>query len=495
MGAFSDPKGNRIIHIQIKTIMRTYLKSTALLISMNFAGLISADASVRINGIDYQTSGETATVTGCDQKIQSADIPAAIQIEGKDYTVVNIQSRAFFNCEMNSVTIPPTVEFIGEKAFYGCKGLTELDIPNSVTVIQDNAFEKCTSIERLSISSSLSVIAERTFYECYALSSVMIPPSVSVIGKSAFYNCTSMQSLSIPTSVRQIDEFAFYGCDHLPSVTIPSSVEKIGVSAFWNCSSLKSATIPSSVKEIPDGIFYGCKSLTDVIIPSSVTTIGERAFEQCLVLPVIVLPPSVTEIGESAFKNCEKLSTIVSYPPATPTVDRNTFYRVPADAVIYVPAEALGEYPAAEGWNAFHDFRALGSVDLAISSSELNLQVGENATLTVSVNKAYDVAIQSEAWTTSNPYVAAVDNGVVTAVGEGSATISFTVIDGTGCPHSAYCDIFVDGIAGTDNITDGNNSVQTEYYNLKGIRVNHESLAPGLYIKKEGKSNKKILIK
>ena len=125
----------------------------------------------------------------------------------------------------------------------------------------------------------------------------------------------------------------------------------------------------------------------------------------------------------------------------------------------------------------------------------MNLGVGENATLTVSVDKAYDVAIQSEAWATSNPYVAAVDNGVVTAVGEGSATIIFTVIDGTGCPHSAYCDVFVDGSAGIEGITTDENDAPTIYYNLNGMRVDTESLSPGLYVKKKGKSSRKVLIK
>lgn len=476
--------------------MKSHFKTIALFISMNFVALTSAYASVWFDDIEYTIDGETAKVISSHQKIETACIRETIHIDGKDYPVVGINSRAFFNCEMKSVTIPATVTFIGEKSFYGCKGLTELVIPNSVTIINDNAFEKCTSIETVSISSELSTIAEGTFYDCFALSSVTIPSSVKYIEKSAFSNCHSMQTVTIPGSVDSIGPYAFYACDALKTVTIPSSVKKIGESSFWNCASLESVTISSSVTEIQKGSFYGCKSLSSVVIPSSVTSIGERAFEQCEKLPLVIIPPYLTTIDEDAFKNCKSLYTIVSYPTTPPSIARNAFYMTPEDAVIYIPSETLELYPATEGWTVFHDFRALGSIDLSISSSELNLHIDENATLTVTVDKAYDVSIESENWTSSNPDVAIVDEGIVTAVGEGSATISYIVIDGAGCPHAVSCDVFVDGISGIKSMpADDSYGSTIEYYNLNGVRINPQSLAPGIYIKKVGKRSVKIHVR
>ena len=475
--------------------MRKNFTTIALFISMSLAIQVSAETSDPIDGIVYEVySATNARIKSSSQEIDIADILAKVDINGQEYVVDSISDRAFFNCKMTSVTIPSTIHSIGEKAFYGCKGLTTLDIPSSVTYIGENAFEKCTSIESVSISSSLSNIADRAFYECYSLSSVTIPPSVKTIGNSAFYSCYSMHSLSLPSTLKTIGGWAFYGCDHLQSLTIPSSVKEIGECAFWNCTTLKSATISSSVTEIPKGMFYGCHELTDVVIPSSVDFIGEQAFEQCLLLPVVVLPSSVTTIKESAFKNCEKLLTIVSLSAVPPLIDINAFYRVPEDAVVYVPAESLEQYPAAEGWKTFHDFRALGSIELTISSTQLNLNLEETAILTVNVEKAYDVTIESETWWSNNPEVAVVDNGKVTAVGEGTATICFTVIDGTGCPHTISCDVFVDGYSGIEVVdADVSTDEPIEYYNLNGMRVNGETLAPGLYIKKQGKHSVKVL--
>lgn len=96
---------------------------------------------------------------------------------------------------------------------------------------------------------------------------------------------------------------------------------------------------------------------------------------------------------------------------------------------------------------------------------------------------------------TSDPEVAVVDNGKVTAVGEGSATILYTVIDVTGCSHVASCDVFVYCGAGIGYIQADGDYTTIEYYNLNGVRVDSESLSPGLYIRKEGKRSTKILVR
>ena len=201
--------------------MRKNFTTIALFISMSLAIQVSAETSDPIDGIVYEVySATNARIKSSSQEIDIADILAKVDINGQEYVVDSIADRAFFNCKMTSVTIPSTIHSIGEKAFYGCKGLTTLDIPSSVTYIGENAFEKCTLIESVSISSSLSKIADRAFYECYSLSSVTIPPSVKTIGNSAFYSCYSMQSLSLPSTLETIGGWAFYGCDHLQSLAI-----------------------------------------------------------------------------------------------------------------------------------------------------------------------------------------------------------------------------------------------------------------------------------
>lgn len=422
-------------------------------------------------------------------------IPSTAWYGDREYTVVAICDKAFWNCKMTSISIPTSVTKIGERAFYGCKGLTYVEIPSSVTSISSGMFEKCLSLTSVTIPSSVTVIGDEAFWDCYALQSVNIPSSVITIGKAAFSNCIELKSVVIPSSVTTILPYAFYGCSKLQSVTIPSSVTEIGQSAFWNCISLASVSLPDAITKIESSMFYGCHALASVSIPPSVTVIGGSAFEQCSAMTTVILPPSVGEIDEMAFWNCDHLTTIVSWPGVPPVVAYNSFYRVPADAIVYVPAGTLDQYPVAEGWNGFHDFRELGSVELTISPNELNLKVNESSTPEVTVNAAYDVTIVSESWTTSNPEVAIVDGGVVTAVGEGSATVSYTVIDDKGCPYVVSCDVFVSGEAGIRDMESDDSDAPVEYYNLNGVRVNSGALAPGLYIKRQGAHATKVIIR
>ena len=83
----------------------------------------------------------------------------------------------------------------------------------------------------------------------------------------------------------------------------------------------------------------------------------------------------------------------------------------------------------------------MGALDLSLSINELELKAGESAEITATVEKDSDMTIESEEWSTSNPEVATVDGGKVTAVAEGTAIISYTVT--YGLPHTVSCKVTV----------------------------------------------------
>ena len=117
---------------------------TTLILSVFFSISASADV-VEVDGVYYDISGTTATVTSGDNKY-SGDIviPESITYNNSKYSVTSIGNNAFWGCSgLTSVTIPNSVTSIGDKAFYYCRGLTSVTIPNSVTIIRDYAFEVC----------------------------------------------------------------------------------------------------------------------------------------------------------------------------------------------------------------------------------------------------------------------------------------------------------------------------------------------------------------
>ena len=78
---------------------------------------------------------------------------------------------------------------------------------------------------------------------------------------------------------------------------------------------------------------------------------------------------------------------------------------------------------------------------VTLNKSELALYTGGSATLTATVEPE-NATNQAVTWTSSNPSVATVENGVVTAVSAGTATITAAAADGSGV--SATCAVTVE---------------------------------------------------
>ena len=224
--------------------------------------------------------------------------------------LITIGDYAFYGCTgLTEITIPNSVTSIGDEAFNGCSGLTEVTIPNSVTSIGNDTFSSCSGLTEVTIPNSVTNIEHYAFEGCRGLTSVTIPNSVTSIGWGAFSDCSSLTSIAIPNTVTSI-EGAFSGCSSLTEVTIPNSVTSIGDDTFSSCSNLTSVTIPNSVASIGWVAFSGCSSLTEITIPNSVTSIGGNAFSGCSSLTEITIPNSVTTIGRGAFSGCSGLAEI-----------------------------------------------------------------------------------------------------------------------------------------------------------------------------------------
>ena len=309
---------------------------TTLILSVFFSISASADV-VKVDGIYYDISGTTATVTQVGDYSGDIVIPESITFENSKYSVTSIE----------------------DYAFWGCSSLTSVTIPNSVTSIGESAFEDCSS-----------------------LTSVTIPNSVTSIGSDAFWGCRSLTSVTIPNSVTSIGDLAFYECSSLTSVTIPNSVTSIGSDAFWGCSGLTHTiivndmfvflptgyeghySIPENISTIIGGAFSGCESLTSVTIPNSVTSIGDYAFIECSSLTSVTIPNSVTSIGDNAFEKCRNIENVYCYAEEVPSTDFDAFDDSNIEnATLHVPASAIEAYKTTEPWSDFGTIKAIEVAD------------------------------------------------------------------------------------------------------------------------------------
>ena len=302
--------------------------------------------SVSLAGWDWESG---AVPTG------HINIPSTVTYKNKRYTVKKIflnYSGVFL--DITSVTIPSTIDSIGDRAFKECSKLESIIIPNSVKAIGKAAFRDCYSLKSIELSNSISLIDAYTFSYC-PLESISIPNSVVAIGYSAFSDCQELSKVRLTDSLRYIGIEAFRDCKQLRSISLPESVRLIGDDAFEGCENLTSINCLKDNKliditSIPDyyqifdhyespkreimlklvgngGELQVCgltKDCIECFIPSEiedfgsrmctvehiVTSISEKAFVGCISMESIYIPASVQSIGENAFYGCEKLQTI-----------------------------------------------------------------------------------------------------------------------------------------------------------------------------------------
>ncbi|MDE6726703.1 MAG: leucine-rich repeat domain-containing protein, partial [Oscillospiraceae bacterium] len=195
--------------------------------------------STSAQGRQQSNPGGTVIVTG--YKGDSTDVIVPEKICGD--TVTAIGKYAFSpNAErlrkeqralreaITKVTLPDTIESIGEFAFCKCKSLTEINFPKKLTKISKGMFEY-TGFENIVIEGHIKRIGSAAFYVCRALKHVKLCEGVAEIGSGAFYNCTELETIELPRSLERV-----------PSNVMPNA-------PFWKCHKLTALVHKGSYAE------------------------------------------------------------------------------------------------------------------------------------------------------------------------------------------------------------------------------------------------------
>ena len=121
-------------------------------------------------------------------------------------------------------------------------------------------------------------------------------------------------------------------------------------------------------------LIAGCQNTT---IPNSVTSIGIYAFFDCSSLTSITIPNSVTSIGIYAFYFCRSLRTVICEAEEVPELESDVFSNTPlTKATLYVPAQSLNDYKAADQWKDFGKILPLEEAPSAVENTWLPIANG-----------------------------------------------------------------------------------------------------------------------
>lgn len=114
-----------------------------------------------------------------DRAFEYAKSTSVVLLEG----LKSIGNTAFGGCEnIETLSLPNSVETIGQSAFLSCNKLKEIVIPNNVKILQHYIFQNCSKLESVIVGSGVTDLYDRIFYGCVALKSVKFyskePPTV-----------------------------------------------------------------------------------------------------------------------------------------------------------------------------------------------------------------------------------------------------------------------------------------------------------------------------
>ena len=226
-------------------------------------------------------------------------IPSTVTYNGTTYTVTLIPNYAFEGLTISGVSIPGTVESLGERAFGDCHKLAKITFEEStqpLTLVYGyyGSFQYCDADKEVIVNRNLTPSDGCPFYA--NVTSAVIGGKATTVADHLFHGQGKMTSISIGNSVTSIGNYAFYDCG-APSdevemtLTLSDNLTTIGENAFFSCEALKSLTLPSSLKLI-GGSAFSSASITSIVIPESIDSIGESAFESCQKLTSIRIEDS-----------------------------------------------------------------------------------------------------------------------------------------------------------------------------------------------------------
>ena len=176
--------------------------------------------------------------------------------------------------------------------------------------------------ERVTIPDTVEVVGESAFENNQKVQFVVIPKSVKRLDAYVFWGCNNLEEVVLGKGLTAVDEYSFAGCTGLKQITIPENVQSIDAQAFAGCVNLTDIYIPATVTGIAEDAFLNCDNVTIHADEGSVAAqFAQKLAEQKNRDPLVTAAPVQTPTAVSrpdTQATTEPVSTATPAPAATP---------------------------------------------------------------------------------------------------------------------------------------------------------------------------------
>lgn len=390
-------------------------------------------------------------------------------------SLTSIPANTFSSCtSLTSLEIPETVTSIGDRAFSSCSALQSISLPSSLTQIGNSAFYGCTHLSGVVLPEHLNTLSSYAFFYNYGLTSITLPESLSSIGEGAFANCNNLkevicQASSLPAISSGVFSESTYSGKLLVYNSMLSAFKK---SPLWGKFSTiepiyvapETITLDRNATTINVGL---SQQLTASLSPNNavgqiiwtVTSSPENAVTVSDSGKILAQRSGTAEVTAS----CGELKatcqvTVIPNPGEAVTIspigipvyvgDQIQMSAIVRPSTILTPVSWASSNPAVaiidpvsgnltaigpggtlitaqcEGITGKLSVTVLPILaqSVTLDKTSLTLKASQTALLSATVNP-YNTTNPEVLWETSDPNVAVVSNGTVTAIGVGECII------------------------------------------------------------------------
>ena len=346
-----------------------------------------------VDNIDYELNTDgTAWVKNGKKAQGDVTILSKIEVDGKEYTVVGINTNAFLsNTSITSVTLPDNLKYINYGAFSYCRNLENINnIPKHIENLgEEGAVFSGTKFLDNGIKNEFFLFSDWLIKYTPQGETVKVTVPEGIFGISAYALTDADNTVVLPKSLRAVSLFAFNSdlknidTGDNPVYAYKDGIlfcegtetfyknerdrkDKVSVDGMWADVFFNNAVkngvllIPGNVETAGNvvkpvgGVRKQLPGLTceKLIVDEGVKYITDHAFRFFKPLQYVDLPSTLINIGGFAFVDAKIESLVCRMPHPMNVPYYFTYFIKEFNSKVYVPKALLDTYKTTETfWN------------------------------------------------------------------------------------------------------------------------------------------------